>query len=86
MRIYLQAPVDGDRPPRFYQLYLQEDLLGGWSVVRQWGYQGGPVSVQREYHECREDADQALMRYRDSQLKRGFRIVFVQGEGAPSWE
>lgn len=84
MRIFLQAPAEDDRPPRFYQLFLQEDLLGGWSLVRQWGTQGGKVTVQREYHECREDADQALMRYRDAQLKRGFRILYVEGEGAPS--
>lgn len=83
MRIYLQAPVTEDRPPRFYQLFLQEDLLGGWSLVRQWGTQGGAATVKREYHECREDADQALMRYRDAQLRHGYRIVFVQGEGAP---
>ena len=83
MRIYLQAPVSEDRPPRYYQLFLQEDLLGGWWLVRQWGNQGGPATVQREYHECRDDADQALIRYRDAQLKRGFRQVFAQGEGAP---
>ncbi|MBE0509207.1 MAG: WGR domain-containing protein [Chromatiales bacterium] len=83
MRIFLQAPVTEDRPPRYYQLFIQEDLLGGWSLVRQWGYQGGQVTVQREYHECREDAELAMTRYRDTQLKRGFRVVFAQGEEAP---
>lgn len=83
MRIYLQAPVSGDRPPRYYQLFLQEDLLGGWSLLRQWGYHGAKPTVQREYHECREEAEQAMTRYRDAQLKRGFRVVFVQGEEAP---
>lgn len=83
MRIFLQAPVTEDRPPRYYQLFIQEDLLGGWSLVRQWGYQGGQVTVQREYHECREDAELAMTRYRDAQLKRGFRVVFAQGEEAP---
>lgn len=83
MRIYLQAPTDEDRPPRYYQLFLQEDLLSGWWLVRQWGYQGESPTVKREYHECREEADQALMRYRDAQLKRGYRVVFAQGEEAP---
>ncbi len=83
MRIYLQAPAGDERPPRFYQLFLQEDLLGGWSLMRKWGYQGGSVTVKMEHHECREDADDALMRYRDAQLKRGYRVVFAEGEGAP---
>ena len=33
-----------------------------------------------EYFEQREDAEQALIKRRDMQLKRGYRIVFREGE------
>jgi len=83
MRIYLQTPAGEDRPPRYYQLSLQEDLLGGWSLVKQWGYQGASGTMQREHFETHEDAVAAMMRHRDLQLKRGYRVMFFQGEGAP---
>jgi predicted DNA-binding WGR domain protein len=81
MRIYMQTPVSPERPPRYYHLFLQEDLLGGWSLVRQWGFQGASGTVQREYYETRDEALDALMRHRDAQLKRGYRVMFFQGEG-----
>jgi len=83
MRIYLQTPVSADRPPRFYHLFLQEDLLGGWSLVKQWGYQGASGTMQREHFASKEEALSALMRSRDAQIKRGYRVMFAQGEGAP---
>jgi len=83
MRIYLQTPVSEDRPPRYYQLFLQEDLLGGWSLVKQWGFQGASGTMQREHYDTRDEAIEALMRHRDAQVKRGYRVMFFQGEGAP---
>lgn len=41
MRIYMQTPVTDEHAPRYYHLFLQEDLLGGWTVVCEWGFQGG---------------------------------------------
>lgn len=83
MRIFLQTPVSADRPPRYYHLFLQEDLLGGWSLVKQWGFQGAPGTMQREHFPTRDEALDALIRTRDLQLKRGYRVMFSQGEGAP---
>ena len=40
MRIYMQIPPSDAGPPKFYHLHLQEDLLEGWTLVREWGYQG----------------------------------------------
>jgi hypothetical protein len=37
MRIYMQIPPSDAGPPRFYHLHLQEDLLEGWTPVREWG-------------------------------------------------
>ena len=80
MRIYMQTtPVDG-KPPRFYHLHLQEDLLEGWTLVKESGYQGGSGKVIREYFTSRDDALDALITTRDRQVKRGYRMVFAQGE------
>ena len=83
MRIFLQTPYFGDRPPRYYHLFLQEDLLGGWSLVKEWGFQGASGRVQHEHFETREEALDALLASRDQQLQRGYRVMFFQGEGAP---
>lgn len=79
MRIYMQTPVVDDRAPRYYHLHLQEDLLEGWTLVREWGFQGSGGRVKRDHFPDRESAEQALIRSRDEQLKRGYRVVFLQG-------
>jgi predicted DNA-binding WGR domain protein len=78
MRIYMQIPPQDDKAPRFYHLHLQEDLLEGWSLIREWGYQGARGRVVREHFPDRESAEAALVRARDEQLKRGYRVVFLQ--------
>jgi len=83
MRIYMQTPADGDRPPRFYHLILQKELLEGWSLIREWGNQGSSGRVKREHFDDFESAEQSLLKARDAQIARGFRVVFVQGSEAP---
>lgn len=80
MRIYMQIPPAQGKPPRFYHLMLQRDLLGGWSLVREWGNQGGPGRVKRDHHETRESAQEAMMRLRDERLESGYLVVFMQGD------
>jgi predicted DNA-binding WGR domain protein len=83
MRIYLQTPVTEDSAPRYYQLILQEDLLEGWTLVREWGQQGSSGRVKRDHFATPEEAEQAMIRVRDAQLKRGYRIAFMQGQEQP---
>lgn len=80
MRIYMQIPPMGDKAPRFYHLHLQEDLLEGWSLIREWGYQGARGRVTREHYPDRETAENALIQVRDEQLKRGYQVVFMQAD------
>jgi predicted DNA-binding WGR domain protein len=80
MRIYMQIPPEGDKAPRYYHLHLQEDLLEGWTLVREWGYQGTRGRLKRENFADRETAEEALLRARDDQLKRGYRVVFMQAQ------
>ena len=78
MRIYMQVKQK-DQQTRYYQLLLQQDLLDGWTLVREWGKQGSSGRVKRDHFPCRNDALHALERVRDAQLSRGFQVVFMQG-------
>ncbi len=79
MRIYMQTrPADAEAP-RYYQLVLQQDLLGGWTLYREWGRQGARMSVKREVYLDRDAALVAFERARDAQVKRGFHVMFSQG-------
>ena len=84
MRIYLQMPPADNSVPRYYQLLLQEDLLGGWTLVRESGRQDGSGRIKREHYADREAAERALIEARDAQVARGYRVVFVQGDSAIS--
>jgi hypothetical protein len=83
MRLLLQQRPDGREPPRFVQLMLEPDLLGGWALVRETGQIGGRSSVRREQYLDQASAVAALEHARDLQLKKGFQLMFVQGAEAP---
>jgi predicted DNA-binding WGR domain protein len=79
MRIYMQKPAAEHKAPRFYHLFLQQDLLEGWTLVKEWGTQGSPGRVTHEHFSTREAAERALLESRDGQINRGYRVVFLQG-------
>ena len=80
MRMLLQHPPTAAEAPRFVQLSLQEDLLGGWLLVRETGHIGQRSAVKREQYLQRDEAMAAFEKARDTNVKRGFQVVFVQGE------
>lgn len=83
MRLFLQQrPVAGE-PPKYYQISLEQDLLGGWVLLREWGQPGQRASAKREVFLDRKDAVTALEKARDSQVKRGFQVMFAQGADDP---
>ena len=79
MRLFMQTTPIAAETPRYYQIALQQDLLGGWTLTREWGQQGGRVSLKRDVYLERDDAITAFEHARDLQLKRGFRVMFSQG-------
>ena len=83
MRLLLQQRPDGREPPRFVQLMLEPDLLGGWALVRETGQIGGRSTLRREQYLDQASAMAALEHARDLQLKKGFQLMFVQGAEAP---
>jgi predicted DNA-binding WGR domain protein len=85
MKLFMQTKPPDDAAPRDYQLMLQQDLLGGWTLYREWGQQGGRISTRREVYLERDAALSAFEGARDQQIRRGFRIMFSQGfDGARS--
>ena len=80
MRIYMQIPPEGDKAPRYYHLHMQEDLLEGWTLIREWGYQGAAGRVKKEHFQDRESAESALLGVRDEQIRRGYQVVFMQAQ------
>ena len=83
MRIYLQTPPNSDSPPRFYHLFLQEDLLEGWTLIKESGQQGSAGRLSKLHFADREQALNAMLKARDDQIKRGYQVVFIRGEQRP---
>jgi predicted DNA-binding WGR domain protein len=83
MRIYLQQLPGGHEAPRYVQLSLQPDLFGGWELLRETGQVGGRAQLRREQYLQQEEAQRAFEKARDSQLKRGYQIMFARGADAP---
>lgn len=79
MRLFMQTQAAGAEAPRYYQIVLEQDLLGGWTLFREWGQQGSRASSKRELFLERDAAILAFERARDAQLKRGFQVMFSQG-------
>ncbi|TXH70325.1 MAG: WGR domain-containing protein [Lysobacteraceae bacterium] len=82
MRLLLQQRPDLHEAPRFVQLQLETDLLGGWTLIRETGQIGGRSQVKREQFLDRDTALAAFERARDQTIKKGFQLMFAQGEPA----
>ena len=82
MRLYLQTAPSSGEAPRYVQIVLEQDLLGGWTLYRESGVQGGKATLKREQFLERDDAMAAFEKARDAQLKRGFQVMFAQGASA----
>ena len=83
MRLLLQQRPAGREAPRFVQLMLERDLLGGWTLVRESGQVGNRSTVRRDLYLDQAEAMAAFEHARDLQLKKGFQLMFAQGAGAP---
>ncbi len=80
MRIYMQIPPSDAGAPKFYHLLLQEDLLEGWTLVREWGFQGAAGRVVKDHYPDRDSAETAMLKLRDAQIKKGYQVVCMQAQ------
>ena len=87
MRLFLQQRPQSDstgrEAPRFVQLQLEADLIGGWTLNRESGQVGGRSTLKREQYLDHTSALAALERARDQTLKKGFQLMFAQGVEVP---
>ncbi|WP_183422211.1 hypothetical protein [Luteibacter sp. Sphag1AF] len=80
MRIYMQTVSDAvAEAPRYVQIVLEQDLLGGWTLYRETGVQGGKAALKRDIFLDHDAALAAFAKARDAQIKRGFKVMFSQG-------
>ncbi|KFL37006.1 WGR domain-containing protein [Arenimonas donghaensis] len=83
MRLLLQQKPSAGESPKFVQLILQQDLLGGWTLLRESGQLGGKTQLRREQYLERDAAIAAFEKARDAQVRKGFQVMFAQGADAP---
>ena len=83
MRIFMQTPGAHGGRPRFCLLTVQPDLLEGWTLLRENGYQGYAGQVKRVRFSSRELADAALAKMRDDFVRRGYQTMYTEGQAAP---
>ncbi|MDH5256625.1 MAG: WGR domain-containing protein [Gammaproteobacteria bacterium] len=83
MRLYMQTPVAENQPPRYYHLHLEQDLFEGWIVTKEWGAQGSSGRVLKKYFKTIDEAEDEITSSRDKQIKRGYRVVFIEGQNNP---
>jgi predicted DNA-binding WGR domain protein len=84
MRLYLQTSPSIDGYPRFFHLFLQEDLIDGWTLIKESGRQGLSGKITKIHFDDRDQALNALIKARDAQIKRGYRLVFAKGDHGPA--
>lgn len=72
MRLYMQQSATGLPAPRFIRLVLEQDLLGGWELIREAGQLGGKTQLKRELFTDRAQAIDAFEKLRTVHAKRGF--------------
>ena len=84
MRLLLQQKPLAGEAPKYVQLTLQQDLLGGWTLLRESGQIGGKSQLKREQFLDPDAALAAFEKARDGQIKRGFLVMFAQGVGEGS--
>ena len=84
MRLLLQQRPLAGETPKYVQLSLQQDLLGGWLLLREAGQTGGKATLKKEQFLQQDAALAAFEKARDAQIKRGFQVMFAQGAHAPS--
>ncbi len=76
----MQATEEDNKAPRYCQFLLEQELFGGWALVKEWGRQGIRRQVKKDLFETLDAAQMALFAGRDAQIRNGFKVVFVQGE------
>lgn len=60
---------------RFYELDIQPNLFGGFSVIRMWGRIGTKGQVKIELHDEKTMAQYSFKKLQSTKLNRGYKIA-----------
>jgi predicted DNA-binding WGR domain protein len=73
MRLVKIDPTKNMR--KFYEIDIQQNLFGGFSVIRNWGRIGAKGQVKIELHDDRTMAQCSREKLRTIKLKRGYKVA-----------
>jgi len=71
--IYLERHQPARRMHRYYRLSVEPNLLGEWSLVREWGRIGRPSRSMIDLHATEQDTRAAMQRKGQEKRRRGYR-------------
>jgi predicted DNA-binding WGR domain protein len=74
-RIYLVRHDAAKNMHRFYQMFVTPDLLGDWSLIREWGRIGSPGTVRKDWFDTEEEAITARQMLLDAKRKKGYQTI-----------
>lgn len=79
MKAYLQRHKPETMELWFYAIQIQQDLLGRWQVIRNWGKSGSSGTMQQKPYETLDEAVIAFQALKRQLLDKGFRVVMQEG-------
>ena len=71
--IYLERHQPAQRMHRYYRLNVEPNLLGEWSLIREWGRVGRPSRSMIDLYATEQDAQVAMQRKGHEKRRRGYR-------------
>lgn len=57
---------------RFYRMFIQRGLFGGYAVCREWGRIGHPGSTREDWCSTKDQAEAMLTQRAAAKLRRGY--------------
>ncbi|MBF0621603.1 MAG: WGR domain-containing protein [Magnetococcales bacterium] len=82
MKAYLQRVNPENQSVWFYSIQIQQDLLGHWQVVRNWGSFGAGGTMKQTPFDTMDKALTFMERLRNELVRKGYKVVMQEGFSA----
>lgn len=79
MKAYLQKVNAQSGGVWFYSIQIQQDLLGEWQIIREWGRSGSSGTIRREAFEAIGPAMENMNLLVEQLREKGYRVVMREG-------
>lgn len=70
--IHLRKVTPDRNQYRFYRMFIQQGLFGGYAVCREWGRIGQPGTVHEHWYSNMDQADAMLTQRAAAKVRRGY--------------